>query len=78
MATIIEYELPADEFALYETLTACPDATFEIERVVATDPDQIAPYVWVQADDFDTLEQAFDNDPTVAAAAVLNIYYANI
>jgi predicted DNA binding protein len=72
MATIIEFELPADEFALHETLTACPDATFEVERVVATAPDQITPYVWVQADDFDRLERAFESDPTVTDATLLS------
>jgi predicted DNA binding protein len=72
MATIIEFELPADEFALHETLTACPDAVFEVERVVATNTDQITPYVWVQADEFDELERAFEADPTVEAATVLS------
>jgi predicted DNA binding protein len=72
MATIIEFELPADEFALHETLTACPDAVFEVERVVATNPEQITPYVWVQADGFDELERAFEADPTVEATTVLS------
>lgn len=72
MATIIEFELPADEFALHETITTCPNATFEIERVVATSSEQIMPYVWVQADDFDALEQAFESDPTVVATTHLS------
>ena len=72
MATIAEFEIPAAEFALYETMTTCPDATFEVERVVATNPEQVTPYVWVQAEDFDELERAFETDPTVATATRLS------
>ena len=72
MATIIEFELPTDEFALHKTLTACPDAVFEVERVVATNSDQVTPYVWVQATDFEALERAFETDPTVEAVTRLS------
>jgi predicted DNA binding protein len=69
MVTIIEFELPADEFVFHETLTTCPDAVFEVERVVATNTEQVTPYVWVQADE---LERAFETDPTVEAATRLS------
>lgn len=72
MATIVEFDLPAEEFALYETLEAVPDAEFEVERVVADATSRIVPYVWVRTDDFDALEAAFENDPTVSSITALS------
>ncbi|MFC6906849.1 bacterio-opsin activator domain-containing protein [Halalkalicoccus tibetensis] len=72
MATIFEFEVPTDKFALEKTLTACPEAVIEIERVVADDPDQITPYVWAHADDFAALEDTFDDDPTVEDRILLS------
>ncbi|MFC7009671.1 bacterio-opsin activator domain-containing protein [Halalkalicoccus salilacus] len=51
--------------SLEETLTTHPEVQIEIERVVADDPEQITPYVWVHVDDFDTFEAALEDDPTV-------------
>ena len=65
MATIIEFSFPTEEFALEETLDTRPGAHIEIERVVADDPEQITPYIWVRTDDFDTFEAALEDDPTV-------------
>ena len=65
MATIIEFSLPTEEFALEETLDTHPGAHIEIERVVADNPDQITPYMWVRTDDFDAFEAALEDDPTV-------------
>lgn len=65
MATIFKFEVPIDEFALEDTLTRFPEAVIEIERVVATDPDQITPYVGARSDDFEALEAAFEDDPTI-------------
>ncbi|MFC7009661.1 helix-turn-helix domain-containing protein [Halalkalicoccus salilacus] len=65
MATIIEFSLPTEEFALEETLDTHPGARIEIERVVANSPDQITPYVWVRTDDFEAFEATLEDDPTV-------------
>lgn len=72
MASIFEFEVPTNEFALEETLAKCPEAVIEIERVVADDPDRITPYVWAHADDFEALEAAFDDDPTVTDLTILS------
>lgn len=72
MATIFEFEVPTGEFALHDTLVQCPDVDIEIERVVADDPDRITPYVWARADDFDALEAAFDEDPTIESLDTLS------
>lgn len=65
MATIFEFKVPTEEFALHNTLAALPNVDLEIERVVADDSDRITPYVWARADDYTALEAAFDDDPTV-------------
>lgn len=39
MATIFEFKIPTEEFALEDALTQRPSVTVEIERVVANDPD---------------------------------------
>lgn len=72
MATIFEFEIPTNEFALEQTLMDCPETVIEIERVVADDPDRITPYVWARTDDFAALEAAFDDDPTVADLTMLS------
>lgn len=72
MATIFEFEVPTEEFALHDTLAQLPDSDIEIERVVADNPDQITPYVWARAEDFDALEAAFDDDPTVESLRTLS------
>lgn len=41
MATIFEFEIPTNEFALEQTLIDCPETVIEIERVVADDPNRI-------------------------------------
>lgn len=44
MATIAELRIPADEFVLQHTLDTL-DVDFEIERIVAHDPEEIMPYI---------------------------------
>ena len=65
MAAIIEFTLPTEDFALEEARRTHPEAQIEIERVVADNPDQITPYMWVRTDDFDAFEAALAEDPTV-------------
>lgn len=71
MTTIAELELPADEFALWETLDAVPETRFEVVRVVARDQNCAIPYLWVRSDDLPALEDALANDPSVEAATLL-------
>lgn len=65
MSVIAEFTVPAEEFALYETLCAVPEMTVEVERVVAHDPDRIMPYFWTSGGDSEEFETAARNDPSV-------------
>ncbi len=65
MATIAEFRLPVEGFALGETIEAGPIPEMEIERVAAHGPDHVMPYVWVTADEFDRIEELFEADETL-------------
>ena len=65
MATIVEIQLPAEEFALHQTLSALDTVEFEVERVVAHDQDHIVPYVWANGTDRTTIETALQDDLSV-------------
>lgn len=71
MATIAELHIPPDQFALHHTLTTLEDARFEIERIVAHEPEHMMPYVWVTDVDPDELERVLENDPSVEEAEQL-------
>ncbi|WP_336343386.1 helix-turn-helix domain-containing protein [Halalkalicoccus ordinarius] len=64
MATIAELHIPADEFVLQHTLDTL-DVDFEIERIVAHDPEEIMPYIWATGADSDELESTLEEDPSV-------------
>lgn len=69
--TIAELALPADEFALWETLRRLEDVEFEIERVVAHDADRVMPYVWASGADDADIDATLDADGSVEAVEVL-------
>ncbi len=71
MTTIAELELPAEEFALWETLETLPDARFEVVQVVARNRNCAIPYLWVRSDDHSTLSDTLANDPSVEDALLL-------
>ncbi|SFL37889.1 hypothetical protein SAMN04487950_3543 [Halogranum rubrum] len=71
MSTIAEIELPAEEFALYETLTAFPDAHFEVVRMAAHE-EKLTPYVQVSGDDLSGITTALEADPTVSEAHLVD------
>lgn len=72
MSTIIEFTVPAEEFALYETLCVVPETTVVVERVVAHADDRIVPYFWTSGGDQEGFERAAHEDPSVAELAKLD------
>lgn len=64
MSTIVEAGLPADQFALDQTLSAVPNATFEVVRLVATGSSEVIPFVWGSGADFDELTDQLEADPS--------------
>lgn len=65
MSIIAEFTVPAEQFALYETLCQAPGMVVEVERVVTHGPDQIMPYFWTAGGDREAFETAARDDPSV-------------
>jgi predicted DNA binding protein len=65
MATIGEFTIPASEFALAETLERRPDLTVNIDRVVAHNTTQVAPFVRVTQGKVDGLTEILEDDSSV-------------
>ncbi|WP_394741331.1 helix-turn-helix domain-containing protein [Natronococcus roseus] len=64
MSLFGEFHIPAEAFALHETLRSERDLVIEIERVVAAD-DVLTPYLWVSGVDHRMFERATADDPTI-------------
>lgn len=71
MASIVEFRVPIEQFALAETLEAVPTTHVEIERFAAQETDSMIPFVWITADDFDAVERALADDPSVGGFSLL-------
>jgi predicted DNA binding protein len=64
MSTIVELQVPAEEFALAATFERVSDVIFEAERVVANPDNRITPFVWALSET--PVEDALAADPSVA------------
>jgi predicted DNA binding protein len=73
-ACVVTGEIPADEFALYEALSALPDVEFEVERVVQSGDDAAMPLMWIRNADQEAVEAAFEDDPSVQDLTLLSAF----
>jgi predicted DNA binding protein len=64
MSTIVELQVPAEEFALAHTFEQVSDVIFEAERIVADPDNRITPFVWALSET--PVEEALAADPSVA------------
>lgn len=74
MASIAEFAIPAEEFALRATLERLPAIEIEIDRVVAHDATHVLPFVWVSGDGSEDVPAILDDDPSVDDWEVLAEY----
>ena len=65
MSVIAEFTVPAEEFALTQTLTTVPEMIVEVERVVAHSEGRVMPFFWIRGGDYSTFETAIHDDPSV-------------
>lgn len=72
MPTIAEFSIPAEDFALRETLERRPDLEFEVDRVVAHDTARVIPFVWVSSGELENLTSILDTDPSVETVDLLS------
>ncbi|WP_227379708.1 bacterio-opsin activator domain-containing protein [Haladaptatus halobius] len=71
MSTIAEFSIPAEEFALSETLERLPEMMFTIDRVVAHETDHVLPFVWASNGNFETLTAVLEDDSSVGNVELL-------
>lgn len=71
MATIVKGSLPANEFALRESLSALSAVEFEVEQIVESGEDAVMPLLWVRGADPEEISEAFEADPTVRDPSLL-------
>lgn len=62
---ITELTIPAEQFALDETLSTVPKMVVDVERVVAHTPTGIMPYFWIAGTDHEEFERAAKIDPSI-------------
>lgn len=74
MTSIAEFAIPAEEFALWQTLERLPDIEIEVDRVVAYDTTQLLPFVWVSGEGSEELPTVLDEDPSVTESELLAEY----
>jgi predicted DNA binding protein len=74
MATIVSGRVPAEEFALSETLTSLSDGQFEVERIVESVEDTVMPLLWVYGIDDDRITSLFADDPSVEDVSLLSAF----
>lgn len=74
MATIVRGTIPAEEFALEESLTSLPSVEFECERIVTSGENAVMPLLWVRGNGADAMQQAFQDDPTVENVELLSAF----
>lgn len=67
MATIAEIHLPAGVFALSYTFDTIEDMNIEMERIAASCPALVMPYLWTTSAEPTELEQVLAEDATVDA-----------
>ncbi|MFC6903953.1 bacterio-opsin activator domain-containing protein [Halalkalicoccus tibetensis] len=71
MASIIEFRLPIEQFALAHTFDAVSDLRLEIERFAAQDDGSAIPFAWVSAEGVGGFEDAVADDPSVESVSLL-------
>ena len=74
MSTVILGSLPAENFALSQTLESVDDVDIECERLVETGRESVAPLLWVRGSDQEAIEAALKADPTTEAVELLSSF----
>lgn len=67
MATIVEAQVQAAEFALGDTVASIPAASFETVRTVSAGTERPIPFLWAAAPNPDRLDEAIREDDSTAA-----------
>jgi predicted DNA binding protein len=72
MNTVVDLRIPAQEFALAQSLADNPRAGFEIGRAIATTSEDSISFLWGSGMDLDGIFESLQDDPTVAEVEVIS------
>jgi|AntRauTorckE6833_2_1112554.scaffolds.fasta_scaffold02001_4 predicted DNA binding protein len=72
MSTIVDASIAAEEFALDATLTEHPNARFEIARAIATNSEEVMPFLWASGGPVEDLEASLCEDPTTKTVELVS------
>ena len=72
MTITADFTVPAESFALAETLARVPELTIEAERFAAHSRKWVMPFLWVRCPDNAQFETALDADSSVAESRPLD------
>ena len=70
MSVVGDFTIPAESFALHQSLTTVPQMTAKADRLTSHSPKEVFPFFWASGGDFETFRQALDGDPTVTEVTV--------
>lgn len=70
MSIVGEFTIPAESFALEHALSTVPEMTLEADRLASHGPNQVFPFIWATGGDFESFQQALEDDPTTTAVSV--------
>lgn len=71
MSQMVEATLPAEQFALHETLQQHPDVTFDILRLVADGTDRVMPFLWAGGAEAGALLESLEADSSTENVELL-------
>lgn len=71
MSVIADFSVPAEAFVLGDTLSALPEITIRVERVVAHTEHSVTPYFRASGADLDRFEAALEADPSIEDVVTL-------
>lgn len=72
MSVVTEFSVPAETFALAQTMTQIPEAEIRVERLATHSREWVMPVVTVTAPEIDAVEPTLEADPTVSSVTTLD------
>ena len=73
-ACIVKARIPAEEFALYESLSSLSGVEFEVERIVQSGEEAAMPLMWIRNAEQEAVDTAINDDPSVRNLTLLSSF----
>lgn len=70
MSVVGDFTVPAEAFALEQSLSTDPEVILEADRLSSHSPREVFPFLWARGGEFDRFHRALEDDPTVTSVNV--------